>query len=66
MVNRIISKKTGGLNQEERLELARLLIKAGYTVRLTRLKTSGKQSSTVIAIEYWEEVDEDEKTGRAV
>lgn len=31
---RIYSLKSGSLNEADRLELARLLIKAGYTVRL--------------------------------
>lgn len=31
---KIYSLKSGSLNEQDRLELARLLIKAGYTVRI--------------------------------
>ena len=39
---KIDAQKNGSLNQVDRLELARLLIKAGYTVRLDKEKPNGK------------------------
>ncbi|HIW86026.1 MAG TPA: resolvase [Candidatus Eubacterium faecipullorum] len=42
------------LNDEDRLELCRLLIKAGYTVRLVKEKPEGKNRYEKY-IEYWEE-----------
>ncbi len=38
------------LNEAERLELCRLLIKAGYTVRITTVKEG---TTTAKAVEYW-------------
>ena len=52
MPNRIQAQAIGNLNEQERLELARLLIKAGYIVRIGRqrkLKASGYD----YFIEYW-------------
>ena len=49
---RITPPKYNSLNDSEKLEIARLLIKAGYTVRIVKEK---KGNSTVSAIEYWEE-----------
>lgn len=49
---RIIPPKHNGLNEAERLEIARLLIKAGYTVRVGSETKNGR---TVYFIEYWEE-----------
>ena len=37
------------LNEEERLQIARLLVKAGYQVRIVKEKQDGK---SVIFIEY--------------
>lgn len=42
MAHRIYEVNGGSLTEAERLELARLLIKAGYTVSLGRDKSSGK------------------------
>ena len=41
---RISSVKDKGLNEQERLELAKLLIKAGYVVKIGREKPPGKNS----------------------
>ncbi len=51
---RIYNVKEKGLGEQERLDLARLLIKAGYTVRIGREKLAGK-STWVYFVEYWEE-----------
>ena len=45
---KIYPVKSGALNEAERLELARLLIKAGYTVRLGKDKPVGRTSSTYV------------------
>ena len=42
------------LNDEDRLELCRLLIKAGYTVRLVKEKPEGKKRYEKY-IKYWKE-----------
>ncbi|MCQ4769023.1 resolvase [Intestinimonas massiliensis] len=42
MEHRLYDVNGGALTDVERLELARLLIKAGYTVSLGRDKSSGK------------------------
>lgn len=56
---RIANKKQGGLNTEDRLELARLLIKAGYTVRIVKDKVPGTKANTsAIFVEYWEDEGE--------
>ena len=49
---RIIAPRTNGLNEAERLELGRLLIKAGFTVRVSSETKNGR---TVYFVEYWEE-----------
>lgn len=54
---RIYSQKNNALNEQDRLDMARLLIKAGYTVRLGREK-QGKSNTYTYFIEYWEENDE--------
>ena len=41
---RIYSLKHGSLNESDRLELARLLIKAGYTVRIGKEKTPNRNT----------------------
>jgi hypothetical protein len=52
---RVYSQKSGALNESDRLELARLLLKAGYTVNLGREKPAGKQGGAyVYFVEYWE------------
>lgn len=54
---RIYSIKNNSLSAEDRLEIAKGLLKAGYTVRLGRERT-GKSSAYTYFIEYWEESDE--------
>ena len=48
---KILPPDTTGLNKEDRLALATLLIKAGYTVRIKKEK-NGNTTRTVV--EYWE------------
>ena len=56
MAKIITSSANGKLNEEERLELARLLLKAGYKVVLGKYKSEGK-STAIPFIEYSSEVD---------
>lgn len=49
---RIIAPKPNSLNEAERLEIARLLLKAGFSVRLGSEKQGTRSASF---IEYWEE-----------
>lgn len=51
---RITSVGAGSLNTDDRVALAQLLFKAGYTVRLGKDKVPGK-NSTYYFVEYWEE-----------
>ena len=51
---KIYEQKDGQLNKEDRLELAKLLVKAGYTVRVGREKPPGKRSY-VYFVEYTED-----------
>lgn len=53
MRSKIKPVRHNGINEADRLELARLLIKAGYTVRITAEKDAKGKSSTVV--EFWEE-----------
>lgn len=55
---RIYSKKNSSLNEQDRLDLARMLAKAGYAVRVGREKPNAKSSSYIYFVEYWEESDE--------
>jgi hypothetical protein len=48
----IIPQKGGSLNDQERLELCRLLIKAGYTVRIGAVKEGNTTAKAVI---FWRE-----------
>lgn len=49
---RIYAQRQGTLSAEERVKLAELLIRAGYSVRLTRIPAkTGK--TYVHAVEYW-------------
>lgn len=57
---RIYSLKSGSLNEQDRLELARLLIKSGYTVRLGREKPQDKPNGTFV---YFVEFTEGEQNG---
>ena len=50
---RICSFSRNGLNESDRTEIARLLIKAGYTVRVGRAKNA--KGVTEAFVEYWKE-----------
>lgn len=50
---RILPQKGGALNENDRLDLARLLIKAGYRVRIRKEKLNGSNTYTYF-IEYEE------------
>lgn len=54
MKNRIYSIKNNALNENDRLQLATFLIKAGYSVRIGREKKANS-SANVYFVEYWEE-----------
>lgn len=51
---RIYGLSRTGLNEGDRLELARLLIKAGYAVRIGRDKNA--KGVTEAFVEYWKEM----------
>lgn len=51
---KIHSLKNGSLNEADRLEMARLLVKAGYTVRIGKEKAPGKNTN-IIFIEFKED-----------
>lgn len=55
---RIYSVKQGSLNESERLEIARLLIKAGYTVKLDREKRNQNSSTYTYFIEFLEDKED--------
>ena len=57
---RIYSIKQTALNEADRLELAKLLVKAGYAVRIGREPVNPNSKSTTYKkfVEYWEENDE--------
>lgn len=50
---RIYPQRCGALNENDRLDLARLLIKAGYKVRIGKEKMNGGSTYTYF-IEYEE------------
>lgn len=52
MKQTITPQKGGTLNDQERLDLCRLLVKAGYTVRIATIKNGNTTSK---AVEYWKE-----------
>lgn len=58
---RIYCVKQGSLNESERLDIARLLIKAGYAVKLDREKKSPQNSTYTYFIEYWEDKEDSPK-----
>ena len=59
---RIYSLKTGSLNENDRLEIARLLLKAGYAARLGRERPIGKSNGAFdYFIEFWEGEGNEEK-----
>lgn len=41
---RVCAQKSSTLNEGERLDLAKLLIKAGYTVRIKKEKVDGRSA----------------------
>lgn len=55
---KIYSLRNGGLNETDRLELAKLLIKAGYVVRIGKEQKQGR-TTTRYFVEF-KEVKEDE------
>ncbi len=52
LIQRIYPQKAGALNEAERLEIAKLLIKAGYAVKIG---TKKPKNTNVYFIEYWDE-----------
>lgn len=54
---RIYSVKNNSLNDADRLEIAKFLVKAGYSVRLGKEVIPGKKQNRLF-IEFWEESDE--------
>ena len=58
-VIRSILGGTAGLNEEERLTIARLLIKAGYSVRIGyRVIPGNTKGKKEYIVEYWEKGEE--------
>lgn len=55
---KICSVKQNALNEQDRLELATLLIKAGYSVRLGREQKSPTNKAYSYFVEYWEDENE--------
>lgn len=49
---KIIAPRNNGLNEAERLELGKLLMKAGFTVRVGSETKNGR---TVYFVEFWTE-----------
>lgn len=49
---KIIAPRNNGLNEAERLELGKLLMKAGFTVRVG---SENKNGRAVYFVEFWEE-----------
>ncbi len=50
----IYPQKGGSLNDSERLDLCRLLVKAGYAVRIKAERPNGS-GTAVKVVEYWRE-----------
>ena len=50
---KICNQKNGKMNEDDRLKLAELLVKAGYTVKIGRVSLS--QNKSVPAVEFWTE-----------
>ena len=59
---KITEQKFAKLNEQDRLQLAALLIKAGYTVRITKEKLPGK-TANIICTEFWGQVEEQQRDG---
>ena len=56
--NRIIAPKGTRFSEEKRVQLANLLVMAGFCVKCGDCKVNGK---TTYYVEYWEESDNDGK-----
>lgn len=54
---RMYAQRSGSLNEQDRLELLRLLGKAGYIVKIGREKQNSKTTYTCF-VEYTEEQEE--------
>ena len=55
MINRIQAQKHGTLTEQDRLDLLRLLGKAGYAVQIGREKKINKPNAPIVHfVEYWE------------
>ncbi|MCD7722733.1 MAG: resolvase [Clostridiales bacterium] len=54
---RIYNRKNNGLNEKERLELANLLLKAGYAVKIGREKRNANSTAYTYFVEHWVESD---------
>lgn len=53
---RIYNVCGGQLNAEERLDLAKMLVRAGYAARIGRERPEGKPNGALIYfVEYWQE-----------
>ena len=52
---RSIRKGSAQWNEEDRLKIATLLLKAGYVVHINRYPIPGKDRQMEYVIEYWEE-----------
>ena len=52
---RSIRKGSVQWNEEDRLRMTTLLVKAGYAVRLNRYPIPGKDRQMEYVIEYWED-----------
>lgn len=53
---KIIEQRNGKLNEQDRLQLATLLIKAGYSVKIGKDKIPGK-TTNIIYVEFTEQKD---------
>lgn len=51
---KISEQKNGKLNETDRLELAGLLVKAGYTVKIGREKKNTKSNVNIYFVEFKE------------
>jgi len=52
---KIQAQKNGKLDEADRLEIARLLVKAGYTVKIGKEKKNGKSNINIYFVEFKEE-----------
>ena len=58
---KIKALKTGSLNEHDRLSIATLLIKAGYTVRIGKEKSSSGSNKYEHYVEACESVDSEKR-----